>query len=64
MAYGIQNNFLDEVRELTRLAQESNKDSPDTSASQVNFTHGVFQSIGRFVERNLVWPGSHLITPA
>ena len=64
MAYRIQNNLLDEVRELTRLAQASNEDNPDTSASQVNFTHGVFQSIGKFVEREWVWPASHLITPA
>ena len=64
MAYRIQNNLLDEVRELTRLAQASNEDNPDTSGSQVNFTHGVFQSIGKFVERNWVWPVSHLITPA
>lgn len=41
----LQNDLLDEVRELTRL-QSSNEDNPDTSASQVNFTHGVFQSIG------------------
>jgi len=42
----LQNNLLDEVRELTRLAQSSDEDNPDTSATQMNFTHGVFQSIG------------------
>ena len=52
MAYENQNNLLDEVRELTRLAQSSDEDNPDTSATQVNFTHGVFQSIGKFDERN------------
>jgi hypothetical protein len=52
MAYGNQNNLLDEVRELTRLAQSSDEDNSETSAAQVDFTHGVFQSIGKFDERN------------
>jgi len=55
MAYRNQNNLLDEVRDLTRL-QSSNEDNPDASASQVNFTHGVFQSIGKFDERNWIPP--------
>ena len=49
----IQNGLLDEVRELTRLASssnESNEGNSDTTAAaaQVNFTFGVFQSIGKF----------------
>lgn len=56
MAYGNQDNLLEEVRELTRLAQSTDEDNPDTSVSQVNFTHGVFQSIGKFDERNWMPP--------
>jgi tRNA A37 N6-isopentenylltransferase MiaA len=44
-----QNGLLDEVRDLTRLRESPNKASLDTAAlSPANFTHGVFQSIGKF----------------
>lgn len=43
----LENNLLGEVRELTRLALSSNEGNPGSnSAESVNFTHGVFQSIG------------------
>jgi len=45
----LKNGLLDEVRELTRLgssSNESNEGNSDTTAAEVNFTFGVFQSIG------------------
>ena len=49
--YGLrtQNGLLDEVRELTRLQGSPSQTSLDTTVSSpANFTHGVFQSIGKF----------------
>jgi len=49
--YGLrtQNGLLDEVRELSRLQGSPNKASLDiTPPSPMDFTHGVFQSIGKF----------------
>lgn len=49
--YGLwtQNGLLDEVRELTCQALSSNDGNTDNSAiSLMNFTFGVFQSIGKF----------------
>ena len=48
--YGLrtQNGLLDEVRELSRLQRSPNRASLDTmSPSPPDFTHGVFQSIGK-----------------
>ena len=49
--YGLwtQNGLLYEVRELSRLQGSPNKAILDTiPPSQLDFTHGVFQSIGKF----------------
>jgi hypothetical protein len=49
MAYGTQNGLLDEVCELSRLQGSPNKASSDTTPPlPLDFTHGVFQSIGKF----------------
>lgn len=47
--YGLrtQNGLLDEVRELSRLQESPSKASSDTIPSLPDFTHGVFQSIGK-----------------
>ncbi|KAI0304286.1 IPP transferase-domain-containing protein [Multifurca ochricompacta] len=42
----LRNNLLDEVRELRRLGLPSNDGNPDSIASFVDLTLGIFQSIG------------------
>ncbi|KAH9980126.1 tRNA isopentenyltransferase [Lactifluus volemus] len=42
----LQNNLLDEVRELSRLVLSSEEGDSSASASSIDFTFGIFQSIG------------------